>query len=361
MLDLLVIGAGIVGTWIAYEASRRGLLVAVAEQADRPGDGVTGRNSGVLHAGLYYPPDSLKAFHCVRGRALAEEFLRDRHVPFDVCGKLIVTGACPPEETTAREARLIDFKENAEKSGATGLELIKDPGRQYAGALGSLALHSTNTGIVDVPAYLDAVRRAAEREGALFLLKRRFVSGGTGNVVLQGTGGDTEEVQARFIVNASGLHSDETAVAFGLTGYEIRPNRGEYYRLRFPLPYKKLVYPLPPGPGTAHLGVHYTINTAGEAYAGPSSVPADSRSDYRVTTERSVFWKALCESLSVYKETDLETGYAGLRPRLFKNGEPIRDFVIVEEPGSVIHLLGIESPGLTSAPSLARDVVDRLR
>ena len=145
----------------------------------------------------------------------------------------------------------------------------------------------------------------------------------------------------------------------GLRGYEVRPNRGEYYRLRRSLPYRKLVYPLPAASSTA-LGVHYTFHMNGDAYAGPNSVWADHKADYRITMERRVFFESLEQILDSYTEEDLEPGYSGLRPRLFLEGAPVREFVIEEQPARVLHLLGIESPGLTASPALAEEVVERL-
>lgn len=367
MIDVLVIGAGIVGSWIARTAARAGLSVVVAEKSSRPGDGITARNSGVLHAGLYYAPDSLKAYHCVRGRALTEEYLRGSLVPYQICGKLVVAGRS--SETSAsvaaeREGDLHRLYENAKASGAENIEMIAHPGREFPGVRGTVALNSRGTGIVDVPLYWERVRQEAEEAGAFFLYRRQCTSyggsrGTSHSAVLTGDDGSTEEIETAWIVNAAGLESARTAAVFGLAAYEIRPNRGEYYRLARPLSYSKLVYPLPGHAG--HLGVHYTFNAAGEAYAGPSSVPAENDSDYRITTSRAVFHESLTEILDGYEEADLQPGYAGLRPRLYRSGAHIKDFVIEESPTRIIHLLGIESPGLTSSPSLAETVVQKIK
>ncbi|MCP5482184.1 MAG: FAD-dependent oxidoreductase [Spirochaetales bacterium] len=363
MIDLLVVGSGIIGSWVALVAARRGLVTAVCDQSADPRDGITGRNSGVLHAGLYYEPDSRKARHCIRGRTLAVEFARDRNVPFEICGKLIVTGRhAEPDRNQEAETRLLALRDNAVACGATGLELIRDPGGTYPHVLGALALHSKNSGVIDVPAYHAAVRLAAEEAGAIFLLGRecRALQSGRAELLsIREQEGGVEAIECSAIVNAAGLQADVVAGLAGLRGYEVRPNRGEYYRLRRSLPYRKLVYPLPAASSTA-LGVHYTFHMNGDAYAGPNSVWADHKADYRITMERRVFFESLEQILDSYTEEDLEPGYSGLRPRLFLEGAPVREFVIEEQPARVLHLLGIESPGLTASPALAEEVVERL-
>ncbi|MCB1315039.1 MAG: FAD-dependent oxidoreductase [Leptospiraceae bacterium] len=360
MIDLLIIGSGIIGSWLALEAARHGLAVAICDRQADPRDGITGRNSGVLHAGIYYPPDSLKAEHCLRGWELAVSFARRHGVPFELCGKLIVSGRSDsPEEEAGVRDRIEKLYNNARNAGAQELEIIEHPGRQYPHVLGSMAILSKRTGVIDVPAYHRAVRNAAESAGAMFLMKREFRQGESGRADLIDENGRIETIQTAHIINAAGLDSDVVASGFGLKDYSIRPNRGEYYRLNRTLPYAKLIYPLPSTESTA-LGVHYTFQLNGEAYAGPNSVWAEHKQDYRISMERSEFYQSLSRILDCYQETDLNPGYSGLRPRLFKGEQPIRDFVIAEFPDRVHHLLGIESPGLTSSPSLAEMMIKKI-
>ncbi len=358
MLDDLIIGGGIVGSWIALQCARLGRRVAAVDASEQPGDGITGRNSGVLHAGLYYPPASRKARHCIRGHALAVEFAEKHGVPFELCGKLITVGRADGADAEARNAalaRLDALFANARASGVSGLELMPRPGESFPGVCGELALHSPRTGVIDAARYLAAVRAAAEAAGAVFLPGRRFVAGAAGRAELQSVrDGAVEIVQAAQIYNAAGLHADEVARAFGVLDFEVRPNRGEYYRLARPAPFRKLVYPLPARESTA-LGVHYTFHVNGEAYAGPNSTPAEHKHDYRILASRAEFHASLARILEGYQPEDLQPGYAGLRPRLFRRSEPCTDFVLHEAPRGVLHLLGVESPGLTAAASLAEE------
>lgn len=357
MLDDLIIGGGIIGSWLALHCARRGRRAVVVDASEQPGDGITGRNSGVLHAGLYYSPASRKAQHCIRGHALAVEFAQKHGVPFEICGKLITVGRAhaDADARNAAHAQLEALFENARASGATGLELLPRPGAAYPGVCGELALHSMRTGVIDAAGYLAAVRAAAEAAGALFLPGRKFVAGAAGRADLQSVrDSGVERVQAERIYNAAGLQADEVARAFDVVDFAVRPNRGEYYRLARPALFRKLVYPLPARDSTA-LGVHYTFHVNGEAYAGPNSMPAEHKQDYRILATRAEFHASLARILDGYEPEDLQPGYAGLRPRLYRRGEPCTDFVLHEAPRGVLHLLGVESPGLTAAASLAEE------
>ncbi|MEM7184508.1 MAG: FAD-dependent oxidoreductase [Spirochaetota bacterium] len=359
MIDVLVVGFGIIGSWIAYLAAKQGMVVAVCEKGQNPGDGISGRNSGVLHSGIYYPQDSEKVKYCMRGYQLGLEFFQECNVPHRISGKLITTGKARDEkDRLQRHETLHKLLENGKRNGVAGLEIVEHPGREYSGVLGDLAIHVPSTGIVDVPEYLKTLWHLGYEYDVITLKSRKFTMQ-EGQPKLVSTRGEVEEIEAEYIVNAGGLYGDEVAREFGLVDYEIRANKGEYYRIKKPLPYQKLIYPIPSPTSTA-LGVHYTFNIAGEAYAGPNSNWAQSKEDYHIQTPRDVYYSSLCNILDCYQEDDLEEGYAGLRPRLFYRGEAWKDFVIEEYPQKVIHLLGIESPGLTSSPAIAEEVVARI-
>ncbi|HBS04301.1 MAG TPA: FAD-dependent oxidoreductase [Leptospiraceae bacterium] len=359
MIDLLVIGGGIVGSWVAYRASQAGMSVALCDSSHQPGDATSGRNSGVLHAGIYYQPDSLKAFHCIRGYQLTVEYLESHKVPYEICGKLITTGKQSSSDTLDR---LEALKQNAERVGARDLTILQNPADQFPGVLGQAAILSPNTGVCDAAAYLRSVQEDAKAQGTYWLNGRKVASislqGDGCNVLLEDSEGRQEEVQSSMIVNSAGLYSDEIARMTGLPGLRIHPVRGEYYRLRTNHSVGKLVYPLPDPTSTA-LGVHYTFHPGGDAYAGPNAVPAESKEDYRITQSATDFAESLGNILTGYSVDDLSPGYAGLRPRLYIDEKEYRDFYI-RKAGRCIHLLGIESPGLTSAASISLSVHEML-
>lgn len=355
MIDLLIVGGGIVGSWIALRAARRGLTVAVCDQSPSPGDATSGRNSGVLHAGIYYSPGSKKALHCIRGYELTLEYLQEHGIPHTVCGKLITTGDQISPDT---EERLQSIFDNARSIGARDLSILRNPGQTYEGVLGESAILSPHTGVCDAAAYLKSVQHQARNSGAIWLPGRKLVSVSGDRAVVVDQEGREEEIQSALFINSAGLHSDEVARLAGLQEYEIVPVRGEYYRLKRTHPLNMLVYPLP-DPASTALGVHYTFHPGGDAYAGPNAVPASSKEDYRITQSRDDFAESLSRILSGYSTRDLSPGYAGIRPRLRVNGVDHRDFLIRKQD-NFIHLLGIESPGLTSAASLSEEVMGLL-
>ncbi|HNF17327.1 MAG TPA: FAD-dependent oxidoreductase [Leptospiraceae bacterium] len=357
MTDFLIIGSGIIGCWTAMKAAEKGYSVAVCEKEKIPGDGISGRNSGVLHSGVYYKNNSLKHIHCMRGYALTLEFAEKYKIPYLISGKIITSGK-KNEFSLEKEEEMEKLFENGKNNGVKNLCILKNPGEKYTGVLGKTALDIPCTGIVDVPAYLKTLIHLCEEKGVIFLKDRKF-SHNDGISCLTDSRSAKEQVDSGIIINAAGLYSDMIAQEFGLSEYSIRPNKGEYFRFRKPLPYKKLIYPVPSKKSTA-LGVHYTFNMGDEAYAGPNSDWAENKEDYKITADRKIYYQSVCNILNCYSEEDLSPGYAGLRPRLFRNGEPLHDFVIIKHSKNVIHLLGIESPGLTSSPSIAEEVLNMI-
>ncbi len=358
MIDFLIIGAGIVGSWIGYEAARRGHKVVITDRSpvwDTQGS-ITAHSTGILHSGIYYPPGSEKARHSIRGRNLTIDFVKKHNIPYNICGKLITGGDFLDARTT--EERIISLYENGTENGFKDLRIIKYPGQNYERVKGSLALLVPQSGIVDTGRYLQILRKQAENKGALFLPGRIFTEGYSGMGVLE-YDGNREEVPARFIINSAGLESDHVAELFGITDFTIRPVKSQYYKLSHKMPQDILIYPLLSEDGLIP-DVHYVFHLNGDAFAGPGATESDSRSDYQITMGRSEFWKSLNRIVEGYSEEDLTPGYAGIRPTLFQNNLPVRDFIVMERPSGVMHLLGIESPGLTSAPSLAMDVIDFL-
>jgi len=361
-LDCAVIGAGVVGLAVARALALRGREVVILEAEGAFGTGSSARNSEVIHAGLYYAPGSLKARLCRAGRDRLYAFCAERGVEHRRPGKLVVATA--PEELPA----LRRLAANAEACGVGDLRWLDGPGvRALEPALRAEAgLLSPSTGIVDSHGLMVALLAQAQARGAVLAL-RSPVTGGrvTGDgIVLRVGGAEATEVLCRTVVNSAGLRAPE--VARGIQGFP--PDRvprgwlckGSYFTLARRAPFRHLVYPAPEQAG---LGIHLTLDLAGQARFGPD-VEWVAAEDYRVDPARApAFGAAIRRYWPGLPPDALQPGYAGLRPKLVGPGEPAADF-LVQGPGDhgvpgLVHLFGIESPGLTACLALADGVAAR--
>lgn len=350
-VDVFVIGAGVIGSWVALHSISKGYTTAICDWFDS--DGISTRNSGVLHAGLYYDANSLKSKHCVTGKRLTEQFIDTYSLPILRCGKIVTNGKSASPESVDK------LFEIAKSNGAEQISLIDLPNENYQNIYGSRAILSKSTTVIDTSAYLKCLHRLIEEKGGLFLQGSRFIDGQPSHFLIENQNRQTETIQSKFLINAAGLFSDSIANRAGLTEYKIQPVRGEYYRLKKNHTIKTLVYGLPAAfidkTDTA-LGIHYTIQPGGETYLGPNSKIATNKSDYNITASAQEFAESAGELIEGINEFDLVPGYSGLRPRLFRNQKPVTDFVIQESQPGFYHFLGIESPGLTCAPSLVTEL-----
>ena len=393
--DLIVIGAGAVGLAVAAELASRG-SVLVVEREDGIGRGISSRNSEVVHAGIYYQPGSLKARLCVEGRRLIEGWAAQGRFGYRRAGKFIV--AVEENERPALQALL----EQGRANGVAGLRWA-EPGELEAAepaVAACAALWSPDTGILDSHGLMRFLLDRAQAAGAQLALRSRVValrsidSGWELSVVederaeavsdeVSDTSSDTGSsdlssaadtargprtvVSARRVVNAAGLHADQIAALAGIdvAGEGLRQywSRGEYFAPAAgrSIPFRHLIYPVPPAEGQGHLGIHVTVDLGGGVRFGPSAQWPDPvhsrREDYRQDGSlRGLFAASLRRFLPGLEARDLEPAGVGLRPRL----RPARDFVIREESGrglpGLLTLVGVESPGLTCAPAIAREV-----
>jgi L-2-hydroxyglutarate oxidase LhgO len=350
--DVVVIGAGVIGCAVAHVLALRGRDVLVLEREARVGTGVTSRNSGVIHSGIYYPPGSRKARTCVRGNAMLYAWARRHHVPYRQMGKLVI--ARDSEELVALE-RLHD---NAHASGAEGLRMLttqevraREPDLpNMAGAL-----LCERSGVIDPHDLTRSLIAAAESDGASLVPRTAVLSIGErkGGFVLQTSRG---EIESAAVVNAAGLHADEVAGMVGLDGYTIFPCRGDYFRLRTTARYHHLLYPVQRSrrPG---LGVHLTIDLSGSYRLGPDAEYVADKDDLGPAEhKRDAFVAAASALLGPLRPEQIAYDDCGLRPKLRPPHETEeRDFVVTEHPRGMVHLIGIESPGLTAALALAEE------
>ncbi len=357
-LDAVVIGAGVVGLAVARALALAGREVVILEGEDAIGTHTSSRNSEVIHAGIYYPKGSLKARSCVAGKELLYEYCVSHGVPHRRCGKLIVA----TDEKQLDELRGIQAKAHA--NGVTDVvwmtrnqALALEPELQCVAAL-----YSPSTGIIDSHALMLAYLGDAEAKGAMLALKSplekcEVVSDG---FVLQ------ESIHAKTVVNSAGLKAPSIAKA--IKGYpaEKAPGeyyaKGNYYSLNRKNPFSRLVYPVPEPGG---LGVHVTLDLAGQARFGPD-VEWVEKISYDVDPRRADrFYAAIRRYWPGLTDASLSPGYAGIRPKTTGPKEPAPDFEIQgpREHGvpGLVHLFGIESPGLTSSLALAAMVLEEVR
>lgn len=363
---VLIIGGGVVGCAIARALSRRWDDVFLVEELPRLGMATSTRNSGVIHSGVYYAKGSLKAIHCVAGNHLTYEFCAGHGVPHRNTGKLIVA-------TTAHEAeKLSELKRHGEANGVEGMRLVDAVAirAREPHVAGVAALEVSSTGIVSAEELVKAYGRVAAEQGAHIVTRARVEAleprGEAVRVSLRigdGESATRETIDARCVVNAAGLFADEVAAMLGDRAWRIYPVRGEYCEVRGPRAalINSLVYPLPHADGLS-LGVHFTKTLWGTLLVGPTARYVSDKSDYeRDRLPAADFARGAKSLLPEIQESDLQLAYSGLRPRLVPpGGKGPADFVIQPDAAfpRVIQLVGIESPGLTAAPSIAEQVAD---
>lgn len=364
-VNVLIVGGGVVGCAIAAAVAKQYADVFVAEQAPRVGMATSTRNSGVIHSGVYYKAGSLKARHCVRGNRMLYEFCAAHGVPYRHTGKVIV--ASSPEE----EHELEELLAAGQRNGVEGMRVIDRATlrRREPHVEGRAALEIPSTGIVSAEELVKTFARlAAERGGSILTHTRVAGLEPAGDairvrLVTEGSqGGPVEEVvETRCLVNSAGLFADEVAAMLGNTSWHIYPVRGEYCEVVRPRAHliNGLVYPLPHPEGLS-LGVHFTRTLWDTVLVGPTARYISDKNDYerdREPVER--FAEGARTLLPELKVEDLVLAYSGIRPKLVPPGGPgPADFVITRDPTHprAIHLVGIESPGLTASPSIAEEV-----
>ncbi len=343
---VVVIGGGIVGCWIAYEMTkRRGGEVFLLEKEEALGEHTSTRNSGVIHGGIYYARGSLKARLCVRGRYLTYAFLERHGIPHRRCGKVIVA------LNTREIEELEKLKVLGEGNGVEDLTLIDgktvqnmEPRVRCMGAL-----WSPQSGLVDMAAYMRTVEKVLKGSGVT-IVKQCQVLSITDQDVLTTTRG---EIAADVLINAAGLHSDSIAAMCGLEGYEIVPYKGDYYNTTEKV-VRGLVYPVPGS--SLGLGIHLTPTFGEEILIGPAVLPVSDKEDYEIRTSRREFEQGAQAMVPDLDPRRIYPGFSGNRPKVHSHGELQTDFIVERQEGRRVHLLGIESPGVTAAPALAEYV-----
>jgi L-2-hydroxyglutarate oxidase LhgO len=363
-VDCVVVGAGAVGLAIARALAVAGREIVVLERESTIGTGTSSRNSEVIHAGIYYPPGSLKAALCVAGRSALYPYLVEHGVPHRRCGKLIV--ATDPQQIPGLEK----LHTQGSANGVSDLSMLSaHEARALEPALDCVAaLQSPSTGILDSHGFMLALQGDAEDRGGAVAFRSPVLGGRVGRdgIELEVGGSEPMRLRARTVVNSAGLFAPDLARSMeGFPPDRVPPShycKGNYFSLSGRSPFTRLIYPAPEAAG---LGVHLTLDLAGQARFGPDVEWID-RIDYDVDPRRAdSFYAAIRRYWPDLQDDSLRPAYSGIRPKIQARGEPSRDFLIQGPrdhgvPG-LVNLFGIESPGLTAALAIGEHVRKLLR
>jgi L-2-hydroxyglutarate oxidase LhgO len=358
-VDCVVVGAGVIGLAVARAMAMAGREVIVLERNANIGEETSSRNSEVIHAGIYYPTGSLKARLCIAGKAMLYDYCNAKQVPFRRSGKLIVA------TDTSQLDRLDRIAAQAASNGVDDLVRIDQAelGRREPEVAGVAALWSPSTGIVDSHALMLALQGDLETAGGVVATRAEVTSIRTGNGAIGiETRSDDEagRLTATTVINAAGLEAVDLARRSDQVADVpiMRLAKGNYFSYSGKSPFETLVYPLPVDGG---LGIHATLDLGGRLRFGPDVEWIDAI-DYSVDeTRHEAFAASIRTYWKGFDETNLVPGYSGIRPKLSGPGEAPADFRIEVAPDRrLVHLFGIESPGLTAALAIAEEVRRRI-
>lgn len=360
---IVVVGAGVVGLAVAARLSETNAGVFILEKNSKYGQETSTHNSGVIHSGIHYPPGSLKARLCVEANPVLYEVCEKNRIPFNRIGKLTVGIG---DEEIAELEKLMKW---GTQNGVEGLRFLDEAEVKMLEPNVEVerALLSPSTGIVDADELMSHYYAEAYRNGAVLSTQTEVAGinkshGGEGYDIRGTSQGEPFSIKTETVVNCAGLYSDKISEMVGIdvdkVGYRLHLCKGDYYRLAGKSPIRRLVYPLPKGGG---LGIHLTPDLAGTIRLGPNSYYVD-KVDYLVESGEKEFREDVKKYVPRIVEHELVPDFAGVRPKLQGPNDGFKDFVIRNEADKgldgFINLVGIESPGLTSAPSIARFVTE---
>ena len=361
-VDITIIGAGVVGLAIAYELSQNTKKdILLVERHESFGKETSSRNSEVIHSGIYYPHDSLKAKLCVEGKNLLYEFCEKYNVPYKKCGKLIVA-------VDESELENLNFLyENGRNNSVSDLKLLeKKQIKKFIPELNALAaIFSPSTGILDTHKFMQKLEFLIKQNGGSILYNNEVVKIEKINngykLTLKDVNNNINEIISEIVINSAGLSSDKIAQMVGINDYKLYYCKGEYFKLgqKYKNLTEYLIYPVV-DKNFHSLGIHTVLDLSGNIKLGPNSFYVDEI-DYSVDeTHIDEFYYGIKKFFGFIKKEDLTPDTSGIRPKLQGPTDAFKDFVIKEESDkgykNFINLVGIESPGFTSALAIARYV-----
>ena len=349
--SVIIVGAGVVGLACGRELSKKGHEVFIAEEKQYIATQTSARNSGVIHAGIYYAVDSLKAKLCVRGKNLLYKYCEQFEVPYSRTEKMIV--ATTNEETHI----LLKLKETALRNGVKLISIRgEDAIEREPNLFAVSALVSPTTGIIDASKLAESFQHQAEINGANLALETKITKiTQTSKILVSGiSGGEKFEAEFDFLINAAGHGAHQLTQSYWPEAPSLPKNfaKGNYFSIAGKAPFKTLIYPVP---GPESLGIHYTIDTDGRGQLGPNvqwvnqqNYDVDKSLEAEFRNAARTYWPGV-------EDRELIPGYSGIRPRV-----EAEDFVI-HSKDNIITLLGIESPGLTSSLAIAELVAENFK
>lgn len=362
MTDVVIIGGGVIGLAIARETSRSGLETIILEKNERAGDDTSSRNSGVIHAGIYYPENFLKTSLCVKGNKLLYEYASAKRINHKKYGKYIIATS-PSDQAKLKEIFNQAIKNNVEiyKADSDKVKEI-NPGLIFKSAL-----FSPSSGVIDVPEYVNALEGDIQHFGGLISLKTSFLSAvqENGHFKVDCQSDQKFSISSNFLINCSGLSSEDNLSSIkGFQKKYIYKNyyaKGHYFKYSGKSPFSNLIYPIS---GQHSLGIHVGFDLAGGMRFGPD-IEFVKKIDYSFDVNlKDKFLNSITQYWPEINPDKLHPDYTGIRPKITKPNEPMKDFSIQtkNEHGldRFINLQGIESPGLTSSLAIGSYVNDLL-
>ena len=362
MTDVIVIGGGVIGLSIARELSSSGKETIVLEKNERAGDVTSSRNSGVIHAGIYYPEDFLKTKLCVQGNRLIYEYAKEKKINHKKYGKFII--ASNKTELSNLDAIFNQGKKNNVEISRVEKEKVleKNPGLVFHGAL-----YSPNSGVIDVPEYVTALEGDIQHSGGLISLRTSFLNAKKkkNKFIISCLAEEEFTIESKYLINCSGLSNE-----LNLKNIEDFPKdkiyknyyaKGHYFKYSGKSPFSNLIYPVS---GQHSLGIHVGFDLAGGMRFGPD-VEFINQIDYSFDESlKSKFIESISQYWPEINSTKLHPDYTGIRPKITKPNEKMKDFSIQTSADhrikNLINLQGIESPGLTSSLAIGKFVTNLL-
>ena len=358
--DITIIGAGVIGLAASYELSSLGKDILTIEKHDSFGQETSSRNSEVIHAGLYYPKNSLKAKTCIRGRELLYDFCSKNNIPHKKLGKLVVA------YDKEGDAKLDDIYKNASECGVENLKFLdkNEIKKLEPNISANKGMFSPDTGILDSHKFMNCLFQKAKSKNVNFAFSVEIIGikkkASLYEVLVREPNGDTFTFTTKVLINCAGLFASNIAELAGIDidrhSYRAHYCKGDYFRIKNPKKFsiRHLIYP---PPSSTDLGIHLTPDLAGGLRLGPDVEYVEAL-DYNVDEgKKDKFCKSALNYLPSLSENDLMLDTSGIRPKLQKENEDFRDFIIHDEKEknipNFINLIGIESPGLTGSLAIA--------